>query len=80
MLYRYEHLAVNKSYTSSPTDRTHVLTFRQIGGVTEPAGSPALPVQGQIFQPLTEEEAAAYTLGYEYTLQLSEFPDPTAPA
>lgn len=79
MLYRYENLTVNKSYQSQPEDKTHILTFRQIGATSGAAG-PGLFATGQISQPLTEQEASAYTLGFEYTLQLSEFPAPTQPS
>ncbi len=75
MLFRYENLTVNKHYTAKPEDKTHLLVFRMLDGASSPMGP-----SGQISLPMTEAEAAQYTLGYEYSQTLAEFPPPSTPA
>ena len=75
MLFRYESLTVNKHYTAKPEDKTHLLVFRMLD-----SASPTIGPTGQISLPMTEAEAAQYTLGYEYTQTLAEFPPPSTPA
>lgn len=84
MLFRYESLTVNKHYTAKPEDKTHLLYFRLLGGTPDPMAGNLGPVMasasGTLSLPMTEAEAAQYTLGYEYTQTLAESPPPSTPA
>lgn len=84
MLFRYESLTVNKHYTAKPEDKTHLLYFRMLDGTPDPMPGAVGPMigtaAGMLSLPMTEAEASKYTLGYEYSQTLAEFPPPSTPA
>ena len=84
MLLRLEHVQSSTTSANLPADLTHVLTFRSVPQPQAPDAGPAMPGMipstATLQWPMTAADASKFTIGYDYQLDLTEFPPPSTPA